>query len=49
VGAKSVGLNRILFCAGTVEERVFNNLAEKIRSIETINDGDLSVLSEVMK
>ena len=49
VGAKSVGLNRILFCADTMEERVYNNLAEKIRNIETINDGDLSVLSEVMK
>ena len=49
VGAKSVGLNRILFCADTMEERVYNNLADKIRNIETINDGDLSVLSEVMK
>ena len=49
VGAKSVGLNRILFCADTMEERVYNNLAEKIRSIETINDSDLGILSEVMK
>ena len=49
VGAKSVGLNRILFCADTMEERVYKNLADKIRDIETINDGDLSVLSEVMK
>ena len=49
VGAKSVGLNRILFCADTMEEKVYNNLAEKIRDIETINDGDLSVLSEVLK
>lgn len=49
VGAKSVGLNRILFCAGTMEERVYENLAEKIRTIETINDGDLAVLSAVMK
>lgn len=49
VGAKSVGLNRILFCAGTMEERVYENLSGKIRDIETINDGDLSVLSEVMK
>jgi superfamily II DNA or RNA helicase len=49
VGAKSVGLNRILFCAGTMEEKVYENLSEKIRSIETINDGDLAVLSEVMK
>lgn len=49
VGAKSVGLNRILFCADTMEEKVYANLAEKIRDIETINDGDLSILSEVMK
>ena len=49
VGAKSVGLNRILFCAGTIEERVFNNLASKIADIETINDADLGVLSEAMK
>lgn len=49
VGAKSVGLNRILFCADTVEERVFNNLAQKIADIETINDADLGVLSEALK
>ena len=49
VGSKSVGLNRILFCAGTVEEVVYENLSGKIRAIETINDGDLSVLSGIMK
>ena len=49
VGAKSVGLNRILFCADTMEEKVYNNLAEKIRNIESINDGDLGILSEVME
>ena len=49
VGAKSVGLNRILFCAGTIEERVHSNLASKISDIETINDADLGVLSEAMK
>ena len=49
VGARSVGLNRILFCAGTMEETVYENLAGKIRDIELINDGDLAVLSEVMK
>ena len=48
VGARSVGLNRILFCAGTMEERVYENLAGKIRDIETINDADLGVLSTVM-
>lgn len=49
VGAKSVGLNRILFCAGTMEEKVYENLAGKIRDIETINDADLGVLSEALK
>jgi hypothetical protein len=45
----SDGLNLILFRAGTVEEKVFANLAEKSRNIETINDADLGVLSEAMK
>ena len=49
VGARSVGLNRILFVANTMEETVYENLAGKIRDIETINDGDLAVLSEVME
>ena len=48
VGAKSVGLNRILFVAGTMEEKVYENLSGKIRNIDTINDGDLSVLSGIM-
>jgi superfamily II DNA or RNA helicase len=49
VGAKSVGLNRILFCAGTMEETVYENLSRKVKNIETINDGDLSVLSKVLQ
>ena len=49
VGAKSVGLNRILFVAGTMEEKVYENLSGKIRNIDQINDGDLSVLSGVLK
>ena len=48
VGAKSVGLNRILFMAGTMEEKVYENLSGKIRSIDQINDGDLTILSKVM-
>ena len=48
VGAKSVGLNRILFVAGTMEEKVYENLSGKIRSIDQINDGDLAILSKVM-
>ena len=49
VGAKSVGLNRILFVAGTMEEKVYENLSGKIRNIDQINDGDLSVLGGVLK
>ena len=48
VGAKSVGLNRILFVAGTMEEKVYENLSGKIRSIDQINDGDLAILSGIM-
>ena len=48
VGAKSVGLNRILFVANTMEEKVYENLSGKIRSIDQINDGDLTILSKVM-
>ena len=44
-----VGLNRILFVAGTMEEKVYENLSGKIRNIDQINDGDLSILSEVMQ
>ena len=49
VGAKSVGLNRILFCAGSMEEIVYENLSRKVKNIETINDGDLAVLSKVLQ
>jgi superfamily II DNA or RNA helicase len=41
VGAKSVGLNRVLFVAGTVEEAVFENVRSKIDRLALINDGDL--------
>jgi superfamily II DNA or RNA helicase len=41
LGSKSVGLNRILFCAGTVEEAVYDNVQAKIAKIEDLNDGDL--------
>jgi superfamily II DNA or RNA helicase len=42
VGARSVGLNRILFVADTVEEEVYKNVARKIDRLENLNDGDLA-------
>jgi len=41
VGAKSVGLNRILYVAGTTEEDVFHNVARKIDRLSTLSDGDM--------
>jgi superfamily II DNA or RNA helicase len=41
-GAKTPCLQRILFAAGTVEERVRRKVQKKIDRINTLNDGDLS-------
>lgn len=41
-GAKTPCLQRILFAAGTVEERVRRKVQKKIDRIDTLNDGDLS-------
>lgn len=43
VGARSPGLNRILFVAGTVEQAVYQNTRRKIRAIANILDGDLDL------
>lgn len=43
LGAKSVGLNRILFCANTVEETVYRNTRRKIRSIANLLDADVDL------
>jgi len=48
VGSKSVGLNRILFCADSMEQEVYENVVRKIRDIERINDGDLQILSKAL-
>jgi hypothetical protein len=42
-GAKSVALNRVIFVADTVEERVFDNVNRKVRNLSLLNDGDLSL------
>jgi superfamily II DNA or RNA helicase len=43
LGSKSVGLNRVLFCAGTIEEMVYDHVTVKIGKIEDLNDGDLKI------
>jgi len=39
-GGKTPSLQRILFAAGTIEETVEKALREKMKNIETINEGD---------
>jgi superfamily II DNA or RNA helicase len=41
IGAKSTGLNRILFVARTVEEQVHKNVRAKIDRLDRLNDSDL--------
>lgn len=43
-GSKS--LQRVFFAAGTIEERVCEQFQEKLKRIDTLNDGDLSLLGE---
>ena len=49
VGSRSVGLNRILFAAGTVEEDVYENIVHKLTALDQINDQDLSLLTRILK
>lgn len=48
VGMKSPAVNRILFAADTIEEKVYKNVRCKIHQIETINDGDLDVNQRIL-
>lgn len=41
-GGKSKSIQRIVYAAGTVEERVAKVVNEKIRNLQTLNDGDLA-------
>lgn len=41
-GAKSKAIQRLLFCAGTIEEEIAQNVSAKIQNIALINDGDLT-------
>lgn len=39
---KTIVLQKIVFCKGTIEERICENMSEKITNIGMLNDGDLS-------
>jgi superfamily II DNA or RNA helicase len=40
-GAKSKAVQKLIFCAGTIEEEVAEKVASKMDNIKLINDGDL--------
>jgi SNF2 family DNA or RNA helicase len=40
-GGKTKSLQRIVFCAGTIEERISKVLSTKLNNLSSINDGDL--------
>lgn len=42
-GAKSNVIQRIVFAAGTIEERVRRSVQRKAHAIDTLNDGDLRI------
>lgn len=44
-GGKSKSLQRIVYTANTVEERIADNLKAKLTNVSQINDGDLSLRS----
>jgi superfamily II DNA or RNA helicase len=43
-GGKTKSLQRIVFAAGTVEERVARMVEEKLAHLDTLNDGELSAV-----
>lgn len=43
-GGRSKSIQKIIFCANTVEEEVADNLRKKINNITVINDGDLETV-----
>jgi hypothetical protein len=44
-GAKSKAIQKVVLCAGTVEENVYKTLKRKVNNIDLLNDGDLQELS----
>lgn len=41
-GGKSKSIQKVIFCADTVEEEICNKVKAKIENIHTLNDGDLN-------
>jgi superfamily II DNA or RNA helicase len=42
-GSKSKSLQRIVYCAGTIEEKIAEKLQIKLKDIRNINDGDVNI------
>ena len=42
VGGKTKCIQKFIFCAGTIEEKVADNVKRKINNIHALNDGDLA-------
>lgn len=43
--SKSIALNRIIFCAKTIEEKICNRINDLIKNLNVIRDDDLNVFS----
>lgn len=41
-------IQKILFAAGTIEERVYKSVKEKVDNIDRLNDGDVSYYGEIL-
>lgn len=41
-GSKSPAIQKLIFCADTIEEEVAANVKQKVENIQAINDGDLA-------
>ena len=47
-GGKSKSFQRIVFAAGTIEEKVLMRSQHKIKNISTLNDGDLALIENYL-
>lgn len=47
-GAKSKAINMLVYALGTIEEKVYKNVSQKLAAINTLNDGDLAELEEFL-
>lgn len=46
--SKSKSVQKIVFVAGTVEETVCENVQEKLKNLDLLNDGDLKIENEIV-